>query len=74
MNSLLEGEHVVVDLTYSNVEEDGDEAHERKVIMDLRCVGDQGEIFLVEMQLQKQEFFFRSCGQLHCSNDQPRES
>ena len=58
LNSLLEGEHVVVDLTYSNVEEDGDEAHERKVIMDLRCVGDRGEIFLVEMQLQKQEFFF----------------
>ncbi|WP_286709624.1 MULTISPECIES: Rpn family recombination-promoting nuclease/putative transposase [Sphingobacterium] len=58
LNSLLEGEHVVVDLTYSNVEEDGDLPYDRKVIFDLRCVGTGGEIFLVEMQLQNQDFFF----------------
>ncbi|WP_400263408.1 PD-(D/E)XK nuclease family transposase [Sphingobacterium sp. SG20118] len=46
MNSLLEGEHVVVDLQYSNVEEDGDEPSERKVIFDLRCVGASGEAIL----------------------------
>ena len=59
LNSLLEGEHVVVDLTYSNVEEDGEESGERRVVFDLRCKGDGGEIFLVEMQLQRQEFFLR---------------
>lgn len=58
LNSILEGEHVVEDLTYSNVEEDGDEPNERKVIFDLRCVGVGGEVFLVEMQLQNQDFFF----------------
>ncbi|WP_400261177.1 Rpn family recombination-promoting nuclease/putative transposase [Sphingobacterium sp. SG20118] len=58
LNSLLEGEHVVVDLQYSNVEEDGDEPSERKVVFDLRCVGASGEVFLVEMQLQNQDFFF----------------
>ncbi|MEN5055087.1 Rpn family recombination-promoting nuclease/putative transposase [Sphingobacterium kitahiroshimense] len=58
LNSLLEGEHVVVDLQYSNVEEDGDEPSERKVVFDLRCIGSGGEIFLVEMQLQNQDFFF----------------
>ncbi|QIH35271.1 MULTISPECIES: Rpn family recombination-promoting nuclease/putative transposase [Sphingobacterium] len=58
LNSLLEGEHVVADLTYSNVEEDGDQPYDRKVIFDLRCVGTGGEVFLVEMQLQNQDFFF----------------
>ena len=58
LNSLLEGEHVIADLTYGNVEEDGEGANERRVIFDLRCIGEGGEIFLVEMQLQNQEFFF----------------
>lgn len=58
LNSLLEGEHVVADLQYSNVEEDGDDVSDRKVVFDLRCVGDGGEVFLVEMQLQNQDFFF----------------
>ncbi|MGJ1438882.1 PD-(D/E)XK nuclease family transposase [Sphingobacterium siyangense] len=53
LNSLLEGEHVVVDLSYTNVEEDGGLPYDRKVIFDLRCVGIGGEIFLVEMQLQR---------------------
>ena len=48
----------MVDLQYSNVEEDGDDASERKVVFDLRCVGSSGEVFLVEMQLQNQDFFF----------------
>ncbi|MGJ1413860.1 PD-(D/E)XK nuclease family transposase [Sphingobacterium multivorum] len=34
LNSLLEGEHVVEDLSYSNVEEDGDLPYDRKVIFD----------------------------------------
>ncbi|WP_051959965.1 Rpn family recombination-promoting nuclease/putative transposase [Sphingobacterium sp. ML3W] len=45
-------------MQYSNVEEDGDEPSERKVVFDLRCVGASGEVFLVEMQLQNQDFFF----------------
>ncbi|MBE8721378.1 Rpn family recombination-promoting nuclease/putative transposase [Sphingobacterium pedocola] len=58
LNSLLEGEHVVADLQYSNVEEDGEDVSDRKVVFDLRCVGEGGEVFLVEMQLQNQDFFF----------------
>src|SRR5690606_17445921 len=58
LNSLLEGEHVIDDLYYINVEEDGDLVGDRKVVFDLRCVGLSGEQFLVEMQLQNQDFFF----------------
>lgn len=58
LNSLLEGEHVIADLHYANVEEGGDHSTERKVIFDLRCIGIGGEHFLVEMQLQNQDFFF----------------
>ena len=58
LNSLLEGEHVVRDLHYINVEEGGEDSGERKVVFDLRCVGEDDEHFLVEMQLQNQDFFF----------------
>ncbi|MBL1411542.1 Rpn family recombination-promoting nuclease/putative transposase [Sphingobacterium faecale] len=58
LNSLLEGEHIITDLQYANVEEDGEHSSERKVVFDLRCIGDGGEHFLVEMQLQNQDFFF----------------
>lgn len=58
LNSLLEGEHVIADLHYANVEEGGEHSGERKVIFDLRCIGEGGEHFLVEMQLQNQDFFF----------------
>ncbi|MBL1411600.1 PD-(D/E)XK nuclease family transposase, partial [Sphingobacterium sp. C459-1T] len=58
LNSLLEGEHVIADLHYANVEEDGEHSSERKVVFDLRCIGEGGEHFLVEMQLQNQDFFF----------------
>jgi len=58
LNSLLEGEHVVKDLHYINVEEGGEDSGKRKVVFDLRCVGEDGEHFLVEMQLQNQNFFF----------------
>ncbi len=58
LNSLLEGEHVIADLHYANVEEGGEHSGERKVVFDLRCIGEGGEHFLVEMQLQNQDFFF----------------
>lgn len=57
LNCLLVGEHVIVDLQLTNVEESGEHPEERKIIFDLRCIGDKGEIFLIELQLRNQAFF-----------------
>ncbi|MCY4780791.1 Rpn family recombination-promoting nuclease/putative transposase [Sphingobacterium sp. UT-1RO-CII-1] len=57
LNSLFEGEKIIVDLKYKTVEHDGDQEHMRRVVFDLHCIGNDGEIFIVEFQQLFQEFF-----------------
>ncbi|MCY4778584.1 Rpn family recombination-promoting nuclease/putative transposase [Sphingobacterium sp. UT-1RO-CII-1] len=57
LNSLFEGEKVIVDLKYKTVEHDGDQEDMRRVVFDLHCIGSDGEIFIVEFQQLFQEFF-----------------
>src|SRR5690606_24584906 len=50
LNDLLDGEKHIRDLAYLPTEELGDNSEQRRIIFDLKCIGDKGEIFLVEMQ------------------------
>lgn len=50
LNDLLAGEKHITDLAYIPTEELGGNSSHRRIIFDLRCVGDWGEVFLIEMQ------------------------
>ncbi len=50
LNDLLAGEKQIKDLVYMPTEELGDNSDLRRIIFDLKCLGDKGEIFLIEMQ------------------------
>ena len=55
LNSLLD-KHIR-DITFHNVEIPGMNADSRRVVFDLFCEGDDGELFVVEMQKRKQKYF-----------------
>lgn len=57
LNALLEGNEVISDLTYLNVEHFGATAANRKAVFDVYCETANGEKILVEMQKAEQEFF-----------------
>lgn len=57
LNSLFDGQEVVTDLTYLNVEHLGHAATERKAVFDVYCQNEKGEKFLIEMQKTDQEYF-----------------
>ena len=49
------------ELTYSTTEIPGFTFSGKSVRLDLRCIGEDGRNFIVEMQCYKQEYFFRRC-------------
>ena len=57
LNSLLDGQEVITDLTYLNNEQLGRLAADRKAVFDVYCENDRGERFIVEMQKAEQQFF-----------------
>jgi len=57
LNSLLEGERVITDLSYLNTERLLRHEDDRKVIYDLYCETSTGEHIIVEMQKRRQEHF-----------------
>ena len=57
LNSLLEGERVITDLSYLNTERQPDENDGRKTVYDLYCKTDTGEYIIVEMQNRRQTYF-----------------
>ena len=57
LNSLFDGEQVVKDVTFLNSEHVGDVRSERKAIFDVYCENEQGEKFIVEMQMLWTEAF-----------------
>ncbi len=50
INDLLAGEKHVKDLAYMPTEQLGERKGNRKIILDLKCIGENGEVFLIEMQ------------------------
>ncbi|MCM1111031.1 MAG: Rpn family recombination-promoting nuclease/putative transposase [Clostridium sp.] len=57
INSLLELEHDVVDITYNNTEIFGKSADDRKAVYDLYCTTSDGSHIIVEMQNAYQRYF-----------------
>ena len=57
LNSLLEGERVITDLSYLNTEAQPVESDGRKTVYDLYCETDTGEYIIVEMQNKGQTCF-----------------
>ena len=57
LNSLLDGQEVIADLTYLNNEQLGRLAGDRKAVFDVFCENERGEKFIVEMQKAEQQFF-----------------
>lgn len=57
LNSLLEGEREIVDLTYQNLEQLPDAFDGRRSIYDVYCTTTDGERIIVEMQYKSQDNF-----------------
>jgi len=57
LNSLLPDHHQIADLHYTDSEQLGRTAIDRKAIFDLACSSTGGERFIVEMQKAKQNYF-----------------
>ena len=57
LNTLLPTHHQIQDLSFSNNENLGNTAIDRKAIFDIYCQGKNGERFIVEIQKAKQNFF-----------------
>ena len=57
LNSLLEGERVITNLSYLNTESQPEENDGRKTVYDLYCETDTGEYIIVEMQNRRQTYF-----------------
>lgn len=61
LNAMLPDDRKVKELTYSTTEIPGFTLSGKSVRLDLRCIGEDGRNFIVEMQCYKQEYFFRRC-------------
>ena len=57
LNTLLEGEEHIVDLTFSDKEQVTDYEDDRLLIYDVFCTTSDGEKIIVEMQNKKQGYF-----------------
>lgn len=57
LNSLFEGEHVILDITFLNNEQLPETRDNRGIIYDVYCTTDLGEHIIVEMQYRPQPHF-----------------
>ena len=57
LNSLLEGERVITELSYLNTERLPEQIDGRRTVYDLYCKTDTGEYIIVEMQNREQGYF-----------------
>ncbi len=57
LNSLLPSSAQIKNLSFKNSEQLGATWDERKAVFDIYCEGENGEIFIVELQKAKQDFF-----------------
>ena len=61
INVLLPESRSVKDISYATTEIPGFSLSNKSVRLDLRCTGDEGSEFIVEMQCYRQENLFRRC-------------
>ena len=61
LNFILPENRKVRDLSYSSTEIPGFSLGSKAVRLDLRCTGDDGAVFIVEVQCYRQSHFFRRC-------------
>lgn len=57
LNALFDGEKIITDVSYENVEHFGRNELERKAVFDVYCTTDTGARIIVEMQNVYQEFY-----------------
>lgn len=57
LNALLQRESPIKDITYKNVEKLGDTMESRRAVFDVYCESENGELFIVEMQREIQDYF-----------------
>ena len=58
LNDLFEGEHIITELSYLNVEMPGECPDSRMAVFDLRCKDQDGSYFIVEVQNASQSHFY----------------
>ncbi len=56
LNQLFKGKKVIRNLTFKPTEKYGEGKGDKKICLDLLCIGDEGEQFLVEMQRAEQHY------------------
>jgi predicted transposase/invertase (TIGR01784 family) len=61
LNVIFQGQKIIKDITYNNIEKNGDALDDRDVYFDLLCMGDDGEQFIIEMQRKLQTHFMDRC-------------
>lgn len=57
LNALLQRESPIKDITYKNVEKLGDTMESRRAVFDVYCESENGDVFIVEMQREIQDYF-----------------
>lgn len=57
LNALLQRESPIKDITYKNVEKLGDTRESRRAVFDVYCESENGDLFIVEMQREIQDYF-----------------
>ncbi|WP_299252662.1 Rpn family recombination-promoting nuclease/putative transposase [uncultured Cytophaga sp.] len=61
LNNLFQGKKTISNLTFNNIEKNGEALEDRDVYFDLLCTGDDGEQFIIEMQRKLQTNFMDRC-------------
>jgi len=57
LNELFKGKKVITDLIYNKNEHSGPVPESRKMIFDLTCTGQDGQLFIIEVQRIRQQYF-----------------
>lgn len=58
LNGLFEGERVITELSFLNVEMPAESTDSRAAVFDLKCKDKEGRIFIVEVQNAPQTYFY----------------
>ncbi|WP_256009095.1 Rpn family recombination-promoting nuclease/putative transposase [Desertivirga xinjiangensis] len=61
LNEIFIGKHKITDLVFLKNEHQGEDQNTAKAILDISCVDDKGNYFLVEIQRTDQRFFKDRC-------------
>ncbi|WP_256010183.1 Rpn family recombination-promoting nuclease/putative transposase [Desertivirga xinjiangensis] len=61
LNEIFIGKHEITDLVFLKNEHQGEDKNTAKVILDISCIDNQGNYFLVELQSTDQRFFKDRC-------------